>query len=176
MQNTVKTDTVQQSRLTGRSLDQFDRKILGLLAADAEASYVQLGHEVGLSAPAVHDRVKKLRMSGHLRRTVAILDGPAIGKPLLAFVQVDCAGWCATDEMIALTDLPEIEEIHSVAGDSGILIKVRCASTLALEALLAKIYAVPGVKGTRTNIVLSTYLERTTQAAITDFANADPQR
>jgi hypothetical protein len=49
------------------------------------------------------------------------------------------------------------------------LLKVRCASSSALEALLALLYATPGVKATRSHIVLSTYLERNAQAGITDF-------
>lgn len=65
----------------------------GALTQDASVSYADLGHRVGLSAPAVHDRVKKLRASGCLRQTAALLDGPAIGKPLLAFIHVDAAGW-----------------------------------------------------------------------------------
>ena len=73
---------------------------------------------VGLCAPAVHERVKKLRVSGCLRRTVALLDAPAIGKPLLAFVHVDSAGWGGTPELMAMAELPEVEEIHSVAGDT----------------------------------------------------------
>ena len=169
MSDAEKTDAVRQSRASGRPLDQFDRKILGALAANADISYAELGSMVGLSAPSVHDRVKKLRASGCLRRTVALLDAPSIGKPLLAFVHVDSAGWCGTPELMAIADLPEVEEIHSVAGDTGILLKVRCASSSALEALLARLYATPGVKATRSFIVLSTYLERNAQVGITDF-------
>lgn len=164
-----KTDQVRQTPPAARPLDAFDRKILGVLAADADVSYAELGQMVGLSAPAVHDRVRKLRASGALRRTVALLDGAAIGRPLLAFVHVDNAGWCKTEELMAIAELPEVEEVHSVTGDTGMLLKVRCASGLALEALLARLYAAPGVRSTRSYVVLSTYLERTSQAGITDF-------
>jgi DNA-binding Lrp family transcriptional regulator len=169
MSDVEKTDAVRPATPIGRPLDPFDRKILGALAENADVSFVELGQRVGLSAPAVHERVKKLRASGCLRRTVALLDGPAIGKPLLAFVQVDNAGWCKTPELMAIAGLPEVEEIHSVAGDTGLLLKVRCASTAALEDLLARLYGVPGVKATRSHIVLSTYLERPAQPDITDF-------
>jgi DNA-binding Lrp family transcriptional regulator len=169
MSKTEKTDSVRPPTPIGRSLDAFDRKILGALAANADVSYVELGQRVGLSAPAVHDRVKKLRASGCLRRTVALLDGPAVGKPLLAFVHVDTAGWGGTPELLAMAELPEVEEIHSVAGDACMLLKVRCASSRALEALLARLYANPGVRSTRSYVVLSTYLERTAQAGVTEF-------
>ena len=167
MPNPEKTEAIRKSAAAGRVLDGFDRKILGALVADADVSYAELAEHVGLSPPAVHDRVKKLRASGHLRCTAALLDGPAIGKPLLAFVHVDTTGWGKSDELMALAELPEVEEIHSVAGDTSIMLKVRCASSRALEGLLARLYAIPGVK-TRSYIVLTTYLERPIQAEITE--------
>jgi DNA-binding Lrp family transcriptional regulator len=168
MPNDVKTEEIQPVRESTRPLDGFDRKILGVLARDAALSYAELGELVGLSAPAVHDRVKKLRSSGRIRSTVALLNGEAIGKPVLAFVQVDACGWGKTEQFESLAELPEVEEIHCVAGDTCMLLKARCASSRALEGLLARIYAIPGVSNTRTYIVLSTSLERTTQGEITE--------
>lgn len=75
----------------------------------------------------------------------------------------------ATQAFTAIGELPEVEEIHSVAGDACMLLKVRCASGGALEALLARLYATPGVTSTRSYIVLSTYLERPPQADVTAF-------
>lgn len=169
MSSVGKTEFVRPSASSGRPLDAFDRRILGELASDAGLGYAELGQRVGLSAPAVHDRVKKLRAAGCLRGTVALLDGPAMGRPLLAFVHVDSSSWCRTEELMAMADLPEVEEIHSVSGDTSMLLKVRCASGPALEALLARLYAAPGVRSTRSYVVLSTYLERTTQAGVTEF-------
>ncbi|MDX5377440.1 MAG: Lrp/AsnC family transcriptional regulator [Halomonas sp.] len=157
-----------------RPLDTFDRKILGELARDAGLSYADLGSRVGLSAPAVHERVKRLRTTGRIRGTVAMLDGPATGKPFLAFVHVDSTGWGKTQELLALSELPEVEEIHSVAGDTCMLLKVRCASSRALEGLLARLYALPSVKATRSYVVLSTFLERTPQAGITEVLEEPP--
>lgn len=169
MARTAKTDSLRRGPAAVRALDAFDRKILGELVADAGIGYADLGERVNLSAPAVHERVKKLRAAGHLRGTAALLDGAAIGKPLLAFVHVDNAGWGGTAELMALRELPEVEEIHSVAGDTCMLLKVRCASSRALEDLLARLYAVPGVRSTRSYVVLSTYLERPVQAGVTEF-------
>lgn len=168
MPNHANTEIVRDKAQEKRPLDTFDRKILGELAADAGLSYAELGGRVGLSAPAVHERVKRLRSSGRIRATVAVLDGPATGKPFLAFVHVDTSGGSKSRTFKALSELPELEEIHSVAGDTCTLLKVRCASSRALEGLLARLYAIPGVKGTRSYVVLSTYLERTPQAGITE--------
>ena len=173
MPNDAKTKDIRNHAADTRPLDTFDRKILGELAVDAGLSYAELGRLVGLSAPAVHERVKRLRATGRVRGTVAVLDGPAVGKPLLAFVHVDTTGWGKTQELMALAKLPELEEIHSVAGDTCMLLKVRCKSSRALEGLLARLYATPGVKATRSYVVLSTYLERTPQADITEALESE---
>lgn len=147
-------------------MDALDRKILGELCRDAGQSYAKISAAVGLSAPAVHERVKRLRAAGTIKSTVAQLDGAALGKPLLAFIHVDTAGWGKTGPMLALEDWPEVEEIHTATGDTCLILKVRVASPQALEGLLAQIYDVEGVRGTRTYMTLSTHLERTVQAEV----------
>jgi Lrp/AsnC family transcriptional regulator, leucine-responsive regulatory protein len=161
------TDDIRQNRLHDRNLDAIDRKLLGVLVEDAMVSYAELGARVGLSAPAAHERVKRLRRSGAIRRTAAMIDPMAVRKPLLAFVHVDTRGWGKTPELLAIEKHPEVEEIHSVAGDTCILLKVRTKDTVALEGLLARIYDTPGVIRTRSYVVLSTYLERPVQPGTT---------
>ncbi|WP_376087528.1 Lrp/AsnC family transcriptional regulator [Roseomonas sp. CCTCC AB2023176] len=145
--------------------DATDRRLLGLLAEDATLSYAELGRRVHLSPPAVHERVRRLRESGAIRRTVAVLDPEAVGKPLCAFIHVDTDGWGKTPAMMRIGELPEVEEIHAVTGDACLILKVRTASPAALEDLLAHIFAVPGVRGTRSYVALRTHLERGTSAA-----------
>lgn len=136
--------------------------------ADAGQSYAGLGEMVGLSAPAVHERVKRLRRTAILKGVHAGLDGAAIGKPLLAFVHVEAAGWGKSERLMQLSRFPEVEEMHSVAGNASMILKVRTANPHALEALLAQIHAVRGVTGTHSYIALSTYLERPVQAEVTE--------
>ncbi len=150
-------------------LDPFDRRILGVLATDAAISYARLGEKVGLSAPAVHERVKRLRKTGVITATSARLDGEAVGKPLLAFVHVDTTGWAKGPRMMKLAVFPEIEEMHSVSGDTCMILKIRSRNARELEAVLAQIYAVPGVTATRSYVVLTTYLDRPVQAEITEI-------
>lgn len=165
-----KTDAVRKEASEARPLDAIDRKLLGALARDAGLSYAALGESAGLSPAAAHDRVRKLRASGRIRGVEARLDGPGIGKPFLAFVLVDTQGWCKRDGSAVWSTFPEVEEIHSVAGDACLMLKVRCASSRALEALLERIYATEGVVATKSYVALSTYLERSPQAEITqDF-------
>jgi Lrp/AsnC family transcriptional regulator, leucine-responsive regulatory protein len=144
------TDDIRRRRQPERELDAMDRKILGVLVEDATISYADLGDRVGLSPPAAHERVKRLRRSGAIRRVSAMIDPEAVGKTLLAF-----------------EEHPEVEEIHSVTGDTCMLLKVRTDSTHALEGLLARLYDTPGVKATRSYVVLSTLIERPVQPGIT---------
>lgn len=161
------TDGIRRKGANGRGLDDMDRKLLGVLAEDATTSYAELGERVGLSPPAAHERVKRLRRSGTIRKVAALIDPEASGKPLLAFVHVDTTGWGKTPVLLAIEEHPEVEEIHSVAGDTCMLLKVRTESTHALEGLLARLYDTPGVKATRSYVVLSTYLERPVQPGVT---------
>jgi Lrp/AsnC family leucine-responsive transcriptional regulator len=147
-------------------LDTKDRTLLGLLAEDATLSYAELGRRVALSPPAVHERVKRLKRDGAIRGTVATLDGVAIGRPLLAFIHVDTGGWGAKGPFLKMDLEPDIEEVHTVTGDACLLLKVRCRDAQALEDLLARIYSIEGVRGTRSYIALSTYLERGPQAEL----------
>jgi len=150
-----------------RPLDRFDRRILGVLSKNGRATYAEIGGIVGLSAPAVHERVKRLRNSGALSSISARIDGPSTGKDLLAFVHVDADGWGKSERMLTMRRFPEVEEMHSVAGDTCVIMKVRTANAHALEQFLSQLYVLPGVRGTKSFVVLSTYLERGVQAEIT---------
>jgi Lrp/AsnC family transcriptional regulator, leucine-responsive regulatory protein len=163
----VETDDIRQNESRTRDLDAFDRKLLSLLVEDANRSYVELGEQVGLSAAAVHERVKRLKRSGAIRQTAALINPIAIHKTLLAFVHVDTSGWGKTPELLGISRYPEVEEMHSVAGDTCMLLKVRTEDSRALEGLLARIYDVPGVIRTRSYVVLSTHMERPVQPGLT---------
>jgi Lrp/AsnC family leucine-responsive transcriptional regulator len=144
------TDGIRQNAGSTHEIDDFDRKLLGVLVEDATVSYAEL------------------RRSGAIRRTSALIDPAAVGKPLLAFIHVDTAGWCKSQALLAIERFPEVEEIHSVTGDTCLLLKIRTANTQALEGLLAHLYAVPGVSATRSYVALSTQLERPVQPGITE--------
>jgi Lrp/AsnC family transcriptional regulator, leucine-responsive regulatory protein len=163
-----KTNGIRQNAAPGHQVDDFDRKLLSALVEDATVSYAELGQRVGLSAPAVHERVKRLKRSGAIRRTSALIDPIAVGKPLLAFIHVDTTGWCKSQALLAIERFPEVEEIHSVTGDTCLLIKVRAENTQALEGLLAHLYAIPGVSASRSYVALSTQLERPVQPGVTE--------
>ena len=81
----MKKDDIREKHSADHAIDAMDRKILGALVEDATQSYADLGRRVGLSAPAVHERVKRLRAARVITSTSVRVDGKRIGKPLLVF-------------------------------------------------------------------------------------------
>ena len=156
------TDGIRRRNGDTPAVDAVDRRLLGLLAEDATLTYAELGKRLNLSAPAVHERARRLKQAGVIQRTIAVLDANLVGKPLLAFVHVDTEGWGKSPAMMAPALVPEVEveEIHSVSGDACLILKVRTAGPGALDDVLARIYAVPGVQNTRSYVALRSHLER----------------
>ena len=152
-----------------QGLDPIDPKLLGLLTEDAEQSYAELGEKVGLSAPAVHERVKRYKTSGRIKAVAALLEPKMTGKDFLAFIHINTTGWGKSEGLMRFGAYPEVEEIHSVTGDTCILMKVRMASADAMEGLLERLYALPEVVSTKSYVVLSTYTERPVRPTISEF-------
>ncbi|MCK2243071.1 MULTISPECIES: Lrp/AsnC family transcriptional regulator [unclassified Crossiella] len=141
--------------------DDTDRALLTELQRDATQSYATLGATVGLSAGAAHERVRKLRDRGVIRRTTIEVDPAAVGAGVLAFVLVESNAWMGeADTSEALAALPEVQEAHIVAGAASVLIKVRTGTTEQLQDVLRRVFAVRGVSGTQTVMVLETMFER----------------
>lgn len=141
-------------------MDELDQVLLAALRADATQSYAALGKAAGLSAGAAHERVRKLRERGVIRRTTIDVDPVAVGRPVLAFVMIESNAWMGADPTRdALVGIPELEEAHIIAGSASLLAKIRTASTEALQDVLRRIFAVDGVTGTQTIVVLETMFE-----------------
>ena len=140
-------------------MEDLDRQIVRLLAADGRMSYTDLGRATGLSTSAVHQRVRRLEQRGVIRGYAAIVDAQAVGLPLTAFISLKPIDASAPDDAPQrLADVPEIEACHSVAGEESYILKVRVSAPGDLEALLATIRSRANVS-TRTTIVLSTPYE-----------------
>ena len=142
-------------------MDDTDRLLVTLLQDDATRSYLSLGREVGLSGAATHERVRKLRERGVIRRTTVEVDPHAAGRGVLAYVLIEAEAWMGDPETAdALRAIPQIQEAHITAGAASVLTKIRSATTEELQAVLKRIFAVPGVTGTQTIVVLETFFER----------------
>ncbi|MEE4419086.1 MULTISPECIES: Lrp/AsnC family transcriptional regulator [Streptomyces] len=140
-------------------MDDTDRALIAELQRDATQAYAALGKAVGLSAGAAHDRVRKLRERGVIRRTTVDVDPAALGQGVLAFVMVDSSAWMG-DAADAFAAIPEIQEAHIIAGAASVLVKVRTATTEQLQHVLRRLYAIEGVSGTQATVALETFFER----------------
>jgi Lrp/AsnC family transcriptional regulator, leucine-responsive regulatory protein len=142
-------------------LDDLDLQLLEALQRNARSTFTELASLVGLKAPAVHDRVKRLEQRGYIRAYSAQLDPERLGLNLTAFVSCYTSPDCAYDDFTRrLSEMPEICEVHSVAGEESFLCKVVTRSTQHLDELLARLKTTPGMARTRTTIVLSMPFER----------------
>jgi Lrp/AsnC family transcriptional regulator, leucine-responsive regulatory protein len=146
---------------TDKILDDTDLQILELLQANARETQVEISRAVGLAPSAVLERIRKLEARGTLRGYAAQIDPKALGLGLLAFVAVRSEEASSENRIAqALAELPEVLEAHHVAGDDCYLIKVRAHDAEHLGHLLrTRISRVPGVRSTRTTIVLETVKE-----------------
>ena len=142
-------------------IDDVDMKILGILQADGRTSHAEVARQVGLVGSAVHERVKKLEERGIVRGYSARLDPEALGKRLLAFVFLRAEENGSSNEVaLALAKIPEVLEVHHVAGEDCYLANVRTADTESLGRLIRERFrAIPQVHSTRSTIVLETVKE-----------------
>lgn len=143
-------------------LDDLDRRILELLLRDARTPAAQIAEQIGLSRPAVADRIDKLERQGVIRGTTAVVEPAALGRAVTAFVAargttLSSAGWRKFRELM---QRDEVLEVHTVAGDDCYLIKVRAESIPALNTLLQQLTTAPLSLATRTTIVMETHCEK----------------
>jgi Lrp/AsnC family leucine-responsive transcriptional regulator len=142
-------------------LDDIDLRILGLLQDDCRTSLARLGEHVGLSAPAVLERIKKLEAARVITGYRALLDGRRVGLDITAFIGVIISHPnLITDFERRIVALPDVLECHHVTGEYTLLLKVKTANTSSLERLISQIRSLEGVARTETMVVLSTHTER----------------
>ncbi len=145
-------------------LDAIDRKILRQLATDGRASYQAIADEVGLSRPAVMERVKRLEEAGHISGYGARVNRAKAGFPVTAFVAVRYANSDYSGEepqMRALAQHPEVLECHHVAGEDCYILKVAAPDLESLQGVLQHLRGTSKTPvNTRTTIVLGTVFEK----------------
>lgn len=148
-------------------LDAIDRRLLAELTTNGRATTTALAKMVGLSGPAVHERLRKLSDAGVVRGYSAQLDPVAVGAGTAAFVALHLLpGWHDRTELEeSLAADPSVLEVHEIAGDDCYLIKVRVASPQELSATLHRFKQLGATASTRTTMVLRTVFERPLSAA-----------
>lgn len=142
-------------------IDELDGRILSELSLDSRRSYSDVGKDVGLSTAAVHERVRKMVERGVIERFSLQIDPERVGLHLVAFVLIrNDGGVPCGDVAPRLRAMPEVVELHSVAGEYDFMAKIRTTHARRLEDLLYEIKAVTGVARTTSTIVLSTHFDQ----------------
>jgi len=137
-------------------LDDINRELIDLLQEDARLSYRELGERIGLSPPAIAERVRKLEDAGVITGYRAVVDYERLGFPLLCVIRIQAPGSdLELDDVLAAT--PEVIEANRVTGGDSHVIRARLRSTHHLEDMLREIWE---HGSSETNIVTSSPVER----------------
>jgi Lrp/AsnC family leucine-responsive transcriptional regulator len=148
-------------------IDDIDARILSLLQEHGRMKRSRIAEEVGLSLPSVSDRIRKLEERGVITGYHATVDAKRLHIDITAIIRVMVDSSARYGEFVEnAMALDEVLEVHSVTGEGSHILKVRTASTTTLERLLSTIQSWRGVHGTTTSIVLSTFKESRTLAAV----------
>ena len=149
--------------------DDIDLHILAVLQENCKLPLAKIGQRVGLSAPSVIERIKKLEDNGVITGYRAMLDARRLGKDVTAFIGVSISHPKLIGEFEReIARLEDVLECHHVTGQHTLLLKVKTVNTSSLEELISKIRSIEGTDRTETMVVLSTHTERTQVAIVYD--------
>jgi len=142
-------------------LDKVDLNILKLMQENARISNADLARELEMAPSAVLERVKKLEQKNVILQYTTRLNPAAVNQKLLAFISMKSSeGMGSNNSAKELAKIPEVQEVHHIAGDDCYLVKVRTADSASLMDLMRKSFSkIPNILSTRTTIVLETVKE-----------------
>ena len=144
------------------TLDKTDLHILRLMQDNARISNADLARELGMAPSGVLERVKKLEQRNVIQQYTARINPSALQQKMLAFIFMKAADGpgCNTTAQ-ELAKIPEVQEVHHVAGDDCYLVKVRTYDSASLMHLMRTGFSkIPNILSTRTTIVLETVKEQ----------------
>ena len=149
-------------RFSSDRLDGIDNQILNMLLMDSRTPLSHISQEVGISSPAIRERIKKLEQEGIIKGFSTIIDYKKLGLSLTAFIglSMDDSKCCQEDVFVELENIPRVLEAHFTNGEEDILVKVVTENTETLVDLLGQMNAIDGVNRTKTLIALKTPIER----------------
>jgi Lrp/AsnC family leucine-responsive transcriptional regulator len=143
-------------------LDKIDLNILRLMQENARISNADMARELGMAPSGILERVKKLEQKGVIQQYTTRINPAALQQKMLAFIFMKASdGPGCTDTAEALAKIPEVQEVHHIAGDDCYLVKVRTYDSSTLVHLMRNSFSqIPNILSTRTTIVLETVKEQ----------------
>jgi Lrp/AsnC family transcriptional regulator, leucine-responsive regulatory protein len=139
-------------------LDKIDLEILRMLQKDARVSNSAIARSTGMATSAIFERIKKLKTMGVIKGYRTDLEPRMLGMGLLTYVFVKVKIRPGQpDVALLLAEIPEVQEVHHIAGDDCLMVKIWAPDTEGLGDLLTEhIHCLEDVQSTRTTIVLKT--------------------
>ena len=143
------------------TFDPIDYKLLDLLQQNARVTQMELAAVVGLSQPAVAERVRKLEQEGIITGYSARVDGRKLGKDIIAFIGVRIEHPKYNEGFgKKVLAIPDVLECHRITGPDSYLLKVVTEDTQSLDSLISDLLRhIPGVTRTLTTVVTSSIKE-----------------
>lgn len=137
-------------------LDAVDLAVLEELLRDARASQRSIARAVGMSPPAVGERIARLERAGVITGYRAVIDRERLGFPVTAYLSLEVfeTGPHPVQVIRALADLPEVEDVSIVTGPHDLMLRVRVRNHEHLRRTLRGIWAMEGVRRTETFLSL----------------------
>lgn len=144
------------------NLDHIDLQIIRMIQDNARINNADIARELGMAPSAILERVKKLEQKEVILQYNAKINPKALDQTLLSFIFIKCADIMEQEHIPSmLAEIPEVQEVHDIAGDDGYLIKVRTEDTAGLVELMRNgLGKIEGILSTRTTIVLETIKEQ----------------
>lgn len=143
------------------SLDHIDYQILRIMQNNARTNNADIARELGMAPSAILERVKKLEQKEVILQYNAKINPTALDQNLLSFISIKTSDIIGEQGVAyLLAEIPEVQEVHDIAGDDGYLIKVRTNDAAGLVDLMRNTLGkIEGIISTRTTIVLATIKE-----------------
>jgi Lrp/AsnC family transcriptional regulator, leucine-responsive regulatory protein len=146
------------------NLDSVDLQILNIMQTNAKIANVELARQLEMAPSAILERVKKLEQKEVIKGYTTRIDPSAVQQKLLAFIFIKASdGMGSTETARCIAEIPEVQEVHHIAGEDCFLIKIRTADSASLMNIMrTRLSSIPRIVSTRTTIVLETVKEENT--------------
>ncbi|GGH28059.1 Lrp/AsnC family transcriptional regulator [Sphingobacterium alkalisoli] len=143
------------------NLDHIDYQILRIMQNNARTNNADIARELGMAPSAILERVKKLEQKEIILQYNAKINPLALEQNLLSFIFIKTSDIIGEQGVAyLLAEIPEVQEVHDIAGDDGYLIKVRTNDSSGLVDIMRNTLGkIEGILSTRTTIVLETIKE-----------------
>ena len=143
------------------SLDHIDLQILRIMQDNARTNNADIARELGMAPSAILERVKKLEQKDVILQYNARINPAALDQKMLSFIFIKTQDIIGVQKVgLLLAEIPDVLEVHDIAGEDGYLIKVRTNDSAGLVDLMRNsLSKIEGIISTRTTIVLETVKE-----------------